>query len=661
MYPEYEKISKLFNRCEELQYTHKEFRDIFHFVFNFRKNNIGAYYYNERGKLCKKKYQTIEEEIYLTAPRLAELIGGNPNDIVVLKYTNSVNWIEYFYALLMAGYRVLLLDAKTTKEGTANIINQVKAVGIVTDDPYSYDVKKVSEDDLHDLKEDKNFVSVWANEVIFCSSGTTGDVKLMVYNGENMVAQIMTCKDMPLETRTIMYTKDMGEVNILAMIPFHHIFGFVAVFLWYFSWGSALVFPSSLAPSDIFSICQKVGVTHVYSVPLFWDSMVTGLERKMKTLPEINQKRFNDLIEVNLGKRDIKEAKHVKVIQKIVQKSLLGMNVKFCISGGGYLSQKTLETINGIGYPLYNGYGMTEVGVTSVELSENVNDRLKASIGKPLYSVEYKIDGANNALGQGELLIKSGSVHVKEIVGGVMQPATLDKNGYFHTGDVVCKDEDNRYYIKGRIKDVIINASGENIFPDELELFFKDLKHVNNYSILGVKGKGTDQKVVIVLEVENTIKENEIKQLIKEILAVKLPHGTVIDDIYFAKGKLPLANNMKVKRFKIREAIEGNTGEYVHYGEKNKKKVDVKFDEKTTNEIVTPIRDIFAKVLILPEFTISNSDHWINDLGGNSMNYIEACQMINEKFEITIPQEDYGVMTCVNEFVLEVQKLKNKQ
>lgn len=661
MYPEYEKINKLFNRCDELATTDKEFKDIFHFVFSFRRNNVGAMYYDDEGKFRKKKYKDIEKDIYLIAPKIASAIKGNKGDTVVLKVANSVEWIEYFYAILMAGYRVLLLDAKATKDGTINIIEQVHAVGIISDDPFKYDVTKLTNDDFIDLEKDDTFTPNWANEVIFCSSGTTGDVKLMVYNGANMVAQMTTCKGMPLQTKTIMYTKDMGKVNILAMIPFHHIFGFVAVFLWYFSWASALVFPASLTPSDIFSICQKVGITHVYSVPLFWDSLVKGLERKLATQPEENQKRIKDLIDVNLGKKDPKEVKHVKIIQKAIQKNLLGNKVKFCISGGGYLSQSTLETMNGIGYPLYNGFGMTEVGVTSVELSMDVNDRLKASIGMPLYSVEYKILEDKNNKGQGELLIRSPVNHVKEIIGGVEQPANIDKEGYFHTGDIVCKDEDNRYYIKGRIKDVIINANGENIFPDELELFFKDLEHVTHYSILGVKGKDTDQKVVMVLEVDNTIKADQLKDLVNTIKATKLPHGTVIDDVYFAKGKLPLANNMKVRRFKIKEAIETNNGEYIHYGEEGKKKVDVHYDEKTLNEYVNPIREIFSKTLILPEFKINNSDHWINDLGGDSMNYVEACRLINEKFGIVIPEEDYGQMTCVDDFVVEVKKLQNKK
>ncbi len=655
MYPEYEKINNLFNRCDELDKTNKEFKDIFEFAFSFRKNNVAAYFFDSKKKLCKMKYKDVEAEIYRVAPKIAKLINGKKDDLVVLKIANSVYWIEYFYASLMAGYRVLLLDAKASKDATDNIIKQTGAVGIVCNEDVDYEVAKATTRAISSMEDIEGFAPNWANEVTFCSSGTTGKAKLAVYTGENMVNQIKACKGMPLQTKTIMYTHDMGVVNILSMIPFHHVFGFVAVFLWYSSWGSAMVFPSSLAPSDIKLICQKVGVTHVYSVPLFWNSLTKELERKVSTQPSEKQLMIKSLMDVNLGKPDAK-CKHKKTVEKVVQKSILGNKVKFCISGGGFLPQRTLEVINGIGYPLYNGYGMTEVGVTSVELSADVKDRLKSSIGMPLNQVEYKIDNPDS-FGEGELLIKSPYTHVREVIGGVQKPATLDKDGYFHTGDIVRKDEDNRFYIKGRIKDVIINANGENIYPDELELHFKGLNHVNNYSVLGVKKNENEQKIVIVLEVDNCVNNEEADQLVEKIKTTELPGGARIDDVYFAKGKLPVSSSLKVKRFEIKDAIERKTNLYFKVDNLETEE-EVVFDQKTIDEIVNPLRKIFASVLSLSEFKIHNKDHFINDLGGDSLLFVELCQEVAIKFNLDIPTEDYIKLTSINDFAKEIVKIK---
>ena len=70
------------------------------------------------------------------------------------------------------------------------------------------------------------------------------------------------------------------------------------------------------------------------------------------------------------------------------------------------------------------------------------------------------------------------------------------------------------------------------------------------------------------------------------------------------------------------------------------------------------MRDIFSKVLILPKFKIEDNAHWINDLGGDSMNYVELIKEVQEYFKVTIPEEEYGRLACLNDFVESVERLK---
>ena len=438
------------------------------------------------------------------------------------------------------------------------------------------------------------------------------------------------------------------------MIPFHHIFGFVAVFLWYTFYGKTLVFPKSNTPSDILLICQKVGITHVYSVPLFWDSLALSVTRKFALQSEDKQKLLEKMIAYNLKELEFKDAGLAAnpIVADKVKKMLLGNKVKYCISGGGYLSAETLRTINGLGYPLYNGYGMTEIGVTSVELSQDVKHRLLGQIGHPLHDVEYKINE------NGELLVKSPTIHIIEIIGGVEKDTLLD-NGYFHTGDIVSEGEEG-YLIKGRMKDVIINANGENIFPDELEMYFRGLPLITNLSVLGTvsKDKALHEDITLVLELDDKATEEGIKELEASIKAIKLPHDAKIDNIYLAKNKLPIANNMKVKRFVIKKEIENGSSQFVLINAKKVSPKTRKLSEDAVKNILPVVRQLFSKVLVLPTFKIDDEDHWINDLGGDSMNYVELVQEIDHEFGIEIEEEKYGVLTCVNDFVEEIARLK---
>ena len=213
--------------------------------------------------------------------------------------------------------------------------------------------------------------------------------------------------------------------------------------------------------------------------------------------------------------------------------------------------------------------------------------------------------------------------------------------------------------MKGRMKDVIINANGENIFPDELEIYFKDLPNVTNLSVLGVvnKEKALQEDIVLVLELDDKTSEDALKELEKTIKDIKLPHDTKIDAIYLAKNRLPMANNMKVKRFVIKKEIANGSNKYVLINSKKVSSKTRKLSEEAIKKILPPVRELFSKILVLPTFKIDDEDHWINDLGGDSMNYVELVQEIDRVFDIEVPEEQYGKLTCVNDFVEEIARL----
>ena len=638
----------------DLLKTSRHFVNIYQQLMHQNKKNVYAEYSGLNNRIKKYKYSKMDQNVKKYALYLSNKIKKEGTNRVVLKVANCPSWGEVFWALLMAGFVPVLVDAKLPRENVINLANQAKAIAIIADDNHEYTLNKVRLDNiLQNAKEEMSNPS-WADEVIFSSSGTTGDAKLMVFNGENFVNQICCSLKMTEESLDIMYPKKVGQIKILAMIPFHHIFGFVAVFLWYTFYGTTLVFPKSNTPSDLLSICQKTGITHVYSVPLFWDSLALSIKRKFAMQSEDKQKLLEKMMAYNLGEMDAQEAGFAskKIVADKIKSMILGKHVRYCISGGGYLSNETSRAINGLGYPLYNGYGMTEVGVTSVELSPDVKQRLLGYIGKPLNGVEYKVNEADN-----ELLIKSPTIHIREIIAGVEKETVLD-NGYFHTGDIVNKCETG-YMMKGRMKDVIINANGENIFPDELEIYFKDLENVTNLSVLGVvnKDKALREDIVLVLELDDKTSEEALKELEKTIKGIKLPHDTKIDAIYLAKNRLPMANNMKVKRFAIKKEIENGSNKYVLINSKKVSSKTRKLSEEALTKILPPVRELFSKILVLPTFKIDDEDHWINDLGGDSMNYVELVQEVDRYFDIEVPEEMYGKLTCVNDFVEEIARL----
>ncbi len=244
MYPEFKKIDAFVKETLEFLKTGKTMKDIYEAIYKKNAKAVAVEYLNDKGKIKSYKYKKAQSNAILYAGELSKKLKEFPkHSIVGLKAANTPHWIEIFWAILMSGYKPLLIGASVNKDGAANLLAQSKAVAIVSDDVYSYQVTKISVDDLVYDSYEHAFEPEWEDEVIFCSSGTTGDSKLMIYNGLNLCNQLAASASMSETTKNIVYPKRYGKLKILAMIPFHHIFGFVAVFLWYSFYGKTIVFP----------------------------------------------------------------------------------------------------------------------------------------------------------------------------------------------------------------------------------------------------------------------------------------------------------------------------------------------------------------------------------------------------------------------------------
>ena len=636
----------------------KNFENIYKTLISRNKRKTAALYFDEDDRKRTFNYKELGYRVNYISRHLN---GAFPhllqNDVIALKIKNSPNWPVLFWAILQSGFSVLLIDAKMAKENTENLLRQSKAKAIIATEETSYSVPLFRLNDIVS-SEEKETDRIWGDQVLFCSSGTTGEVKMMVMDGENMVAQIQSARVLAKENWNIM---PPFPVRILALVPFHHIFGFVAVFLWYSFYGKTIVYPNSIGSKDVLMALKKGKVTHLYSVPLFWDGIAQKAERSFALKGK--EKILEKAIAYHVKEISKQEAGFYgsRCFQKLLQKKVLGKRLIACISGGGYLQKKTLRLLNGIGYPLVNGYGMTEVGVASVEYSMLTKDILQGSIGKGFGGFTFSLSKVlGSKEGEGELLIKSQTVHKEEIIGGVRQK-TLLKEGYFATGDIASIEQDGRIYIRGRIKDTIISSNGENVYPDEIEGYFADLPHVLSLASFGLE-EGGKENIYLVFDLDNAITEDGLKDLKTKIdeINASLPNEKKVYKALISKKPLPMANNMKVKRFALKKELMERPNDFYDFNRKEEKAISFEgFEEKEVLETMDGVRKIFSKILLLPEFKIGNDDVWNQSLGGDSMTYITMVNDLNDAFHIEIPTELYGKIGTVRGFTYEILLLKH--
>lgn len=669
LYPEYQQVQAFVDHTKDLFNTNMTIQDIFEMSFKANDYKTVFIYLNNKKQVEKKSYADTRSKIYNVASRLHKFLYSIPKGkIIGLKLYTSPTWILLYYAILMCGYKPLLLDPKYDYSQTVKIMKKADAIALISNDNVNYQFLNISVEEILDQRSDYSFIESWENEIIFTTSGTTGEPKLVVFDGNALCHQINAAQILPERSKDIIYPPSMGELKVLCMLPFYHIFGFMADFLWYTFFNKTLVFPFSLAPNDITSIAQKQKVTHIYSVPLFWDNIARAAYRSSALEGSTHLDTLNKLVLYNTGrisKADAGNAAYRFTLTNL-QNKILGTSVRFAITGGSFIYKNTLNVINGLNYPLHNGYGMSEIGVTSVETSEDVIKRLKGSIGKPLYGVEYKIapisvdsEKKNKEESIGELLVRSPFLHVKTIEDGKEVPANLDEEGFYHTGDLAKVDKTGRYYIKGRVKELIISSSGENIYPEEIEEKFHDIENVSNLCVVGVKKATSDlEDIALVIEISPNIDDTLFIKIKKDILEKNKSLGLKcrVNKIFVYRDKLPISSNRKVKRYEIKKLLENKDRRFVNINRDEEPLHYDGYDENEVKQVLTKMRQIFSKVLLLPVYKLSDDGHWIDDFAGDSMSYIALVHEIEDSFHIQFEEENYGKFTCIRDFTLYLLK-----
>ena len=630
--------------------------------------------YQDEGVIRKLTYADYERISVAAADKLSRLLEGTEkNTFVALRLANGPLWPVAFWAVIMAGYRPLLVDAGADDAALMHVLRQAGSRAIVTDTPVGVGgVTAIMADSFLSMDAgDTSYIPVFADAIALCTSGTTATPKVYVYNEQAICEQVLLAEYIYRNNKDIIHN---GPIKQLAFLPFHHIFGLIAVYMWYTFFGKTIVYIKNRTADVILAACKAHQVTHIYAVPLLWNNVAKGILRKAKLQGEATYDKLINAsdISIKLQRRLGKTGRRLvsKLFFKDVQQKLVGDSIQFMISGGGHIQPETLKIINSIGYPLVSGFGMTETGIDSVELSDDIDRKLDASVGKPFAPMQYRIVYENPGDKTGELQISGEAVHSGRMVDGVY---IAREEGWFASGDIV-READGRFYIEGRLKDVIVGESGENVYPDELEDSFSELPHVEHICVAGIAAKDVyDDTTLVVYMGENTGSETKAAELVAEIARINglLPIYKKIKRAYISLDPLPLANGIKVRRQKVKEALERGQGRFEEIDVRGgviktaakpepAKTAEVTYNSTEYKGITEKVRQIFADVLGIEPSAIKDTDHFVDDLGGDSLSSLGVFSKAEEIYGIIIPDTEYFSCATVEDLSrLLYRKLNN--
>ena len=441
------------------------------------------------------------------------------------------------------------------------------------------------------------------------------------YHGKEIACQILNFR--PIVTESPRMAKHYkGSLKQLAFLPFYHVFGLFAVYFWFTFFGRTLVFLPDYSGSSILKTCRKHEVTHIFAVPLLWHTVEQELQKTLRDMPKKDQEKFQKGLALSQKLQDLFPTfgpEIAKALMGQVCDKLFGRSVYFCINGGSYVRSSALSLINGLGYPLHNGYGMSEVGITSVELRRRPKDRNKNSIGRPFAAAEYRLDE------EGVLWIKSGTSCVEKWVNG----EKLVTEEWFCTGDrMSC--EDGHYFIHGRVSDIVIGENGENINPDEIESRFS-LQKAPAFSVLGL-GEGENQTLSMVVSVSPYLTKKALEELRNEAHAINstLPASHAVKAFYFTTDPLMPPSAIKVSRKQLQTKISAGEVKLHSFAEGLAAK-----EEEDVSPLLEKVMELVAKSLDLEKEAVTPDAHFMFDLGGSSLQYFSLLSLLAEEFSLT--------------------------
>ncbi|TVQ92855.1 MAG: long-chain fatty acid--CoA ligase [Bacteroidetes bacterium] len=304
--------------------------------------------------------------------------------------------------------------------------------------------------------------------VLSYTSGTTGFTKGVMLTHNNLAANVIYAnKNMPLEP---------GH-KIVSFLPLAHAYGCAFEFLWPFNLGCHITFLTKTpSPQIILKAFSEIKPRLVLAVPLIMEKIY-----KKQLLPVISKPAVQILLKTPVIS---------SVIQAKVRKKLMdafGGNFHEVVIGGAPLSKEVEEFLNKIKFPFSIGYGMTECGPL-ISYANWDKTRL-GSAGKVVDTLEIKIDSEDPGKIAGEIMVKGENVMKGYYKNPQATKATLEPDGWMHTGDLGLIDEEGFVYIKGRIKSMILGASGKNIYPEEIEARLNNLDFVQESLVVEKNGR----------------------------------------------------------------------------------------------------------------------------------------------------------------------------
>lgn len=432
---------------------------------------------------------------------LFEHAGIKKGDKIALCGRNSANWTATFLGVITYGAVAVPILHEFKADNVHNIVNHSEARMLFVGDQVWENFNEAAMPHLEGIIELKNFDLVvsrsqrltYAREhlneefgkrypcrfraenvsyrreepeelaVINYTSGTTGYSKGVMLPYRSIISNVVHIhKKVGLKP---------GD-NVVSMLPLGHIFGLVFDFIYGVTVGAHLWFLTRMpSPKIIAESFAEIRPRVIACVPLIVEKIF-----KKNILPKVDNKPGKLLLKLPIVSDKIKEQIRTQAME------VFGGNFIEIVIGGAPFNPEVEAFLRKINFPYTIAYGMTEAAPL---ICHSRWDEIQyTSCGKTVSNMETKVLSSDPERIPGELVCRGMNVMLGYYKNEEATAQAIDCNGWLHTGDMAIKDAEGNIFIKGRCKNMLLTASGQNIYPEEIEARLNNMPFVNESLVI---------------------------------------------------------------------------------------------------------------------------------------------------------------------------------
>ncbi|MCR5217742.1 long-chain fatty acid--CoA ligase [Treponema sp.] len=465
-------------------------------------------------------YETVYQQVQNLAQWMIEK-GIVKGDKIAVTGKNSPEWATVYLAALFAGATICPMDYALHENELENLLSTACPKMLFVDtEKFDYFNNKKNNYSVFALnRKNQNYVytlkaskEIQLNQMpaendiaaILFTSGTTGKPKGVMLSHRNLVSDAFIAQ----------YNMIINEQDVFyALLPIHHAYTMLAVFIESICIGAEIVFGKSMAVSKLMKELKEGKITMLLGVPLLFNKLAAGILKGIKEKGPLVNALMKILMEVSYL---IKIFTGINIGHKLFAPVLKQANIntiRIAICGGGPLAKSVFKLYNKMGIDFVQGYGLTE---TSPIIALNPVQHFKIqSVGQYFAGhMEMKILNPNED-GVGEICVKGpmvmqGYYHMPEET-----TKMFTEDGWFKTGDLGWIDKENYLMLSGRCKNMIVTEGGKNVYPEEIEDSFQletDIQQITVQGYIANEDKKSEELEALIYPSDSLFEKLNIKR-----------------------------------------------------------------------------------------------------------------------------------------------------